>query len=81
MKLMLDKKLSNLKQNVFTFVVVHYSPPEYKYVMQIHNIKDIGKYKYRFTVSYIDFVTLIKRWNKLGFKILNIYIFLLSFLL
>ena len=70
MKLMLDEKLSDLKHNVFSFVIVHYSPPEYKYVTQIHNIEEIGRFKYRFKVAYIDFLKLIKDWKKLGFKIL-----------
>jgi hypothetical protein len=67
--LMLDEGRSNLKKNTFCFVIVYYRQHELDYIKRLPQVEELEHGKYRFKVSYIDFVRIIKEWKKIPERI------------
>ena len=69
MILMLDEQKSNLKQNLYCFVVIYYKKEELEYVKTLPKVEQLQYGKFRFYITYIDLHRLVKDWGKRGWKI------------
>ena len=69
MILMLDEGRSNIKKNTFCFVIVYYRQHELESILRLPQLEELPNGKYRFKISYIDLVRIIKEWKKIPEKI------------
>lgn len=68
MILMLDKTASDLKRNIYRFIIVYYDQEEKDLVKTLPKLEEIED-KYAFTITYIDFESIKKKWKKAGLRI------------